>query len=193
MAPLLSQEGTTSAYERTHQQAQEALLTLFPRATILRCGLVYGRQEHFFTPTAAMATLFPLVCVFGSKAGKFQPLYVDDLTRALASLLGSQPGKIRIFELAGPDVYTLQELIDMTLRLCQRRAFVMALPKRFGRVMVWIKGLLGYPLPSLGEVPLLHSDGFVTKHAPGLKELGLAPTPLTSVLPHLLARFRPQF
>ncbi|MCA0370767.1 MAG: hypothetical protein LCH26_06665 [Proteobacteria bacterium] len=193
IAPLLSQEGQTSAYERTHQLAQEALLTLLPSATVLRCGLIYGRDQHFFVPTAAQASLVPITCIFGEREAKFQPLYVSDLTRAIVAVLKTPATSPRIFELAGPDVCTLEELIQMTLHAIHRKAIVMSMPKILGCAFVGARRLLGYPLLTLGEVPLLHSDGFLGGYAPGLKDLGIAPTPLATVLPTLLARFRPHF
>ncbi|MBA4118291.1 MAG: hypothetical protein C0514_05275 [Candidatus Puniceispirillum sp.] len=193
IAPLLSQEGPTSAFERTHQMAQEALLTLVSSATVLRCGLIYGRDQHFFVPTAAQVSVVPFACIFGDRKAKFQPLYISDLTRAIVAVLKTPATSPGIFELAGPDVCTLGELTQMTLRTIHRKAIVMSMPKILGRAFVGARRLVGYPLLTLGEAPLLHSDGFLGGYAPGLKELGIAPTPLATVLPTLLARFKPHF
>jgi NADH dehydrogenase len=83
---------------------------------------MFGPGDALFGTLADIARLLPILPLIGGGYTRLQPVFVEDVAEAIASLL-SDPGTVaRTYELAGPGVYTLRELVSMTLRLMGKSA-----------------------------------------------------------------------
>jgi uncharacterized protein YbjT (DUF2867 family) len=84
----------------------------FPGATILRPSILFGREDNFINRFAGLARLAPVLPVI-SGATRFQPVYAADVGRAVAAaaLDPSRHGG-ETYELGGPQVLTMRELIE---------------------------------------------------------------------------------
>ncbi|PBK74860.1 NAD(P)-binding protein [Armillaria solidipes] len=89
-------------YTRTKGLGEISVLEHCPSATIIRPSLVFGPEDDFFN-------IFPFLPVFGGGASKFQPVYVEDLMRAV-EIIAIADAKVRkevsgkIMETGSPDV-----------------------------------------------------------------------------------------
>jgi NADH dehydrogenase len=90
-------------------RAEEAGL----RWTILRPSVVFGEDDDFLNLFARLQRHVPVV-LLGAASQRFAPVYVGDLAQAVvSSLIGPRaPATLgRIYELGGPQVFTLRELV----------------------------------------------------------------------------------
>jgi len=175
-----------SAYARTKGEGEGAVRAEFAKATILRPSTVFGREDAFVNRFAGLAASMPVVPVLRGGA-RFQPVFVADVADAIVAAL-SDPKRYggQIFELGGPDVMTMAELNRWVARAIGRRPRTVELPDSLGRLMA---SLPGTPITA-DQWTLLQSDSVVGPAAEGLAELGIVPTPLASVAPAWLVRFR---
>lgn len=186
-----------SDYARTKALGEQAVLAAYPNAVILRPSVIFGPEDGFFNRFAGMARFGPVLPVVGADT-KFQPVYVDDVARAaVAGALGqAEPG---IYELGGPDVCSFRELMDDMLRVINRRRLVLNIPFFLARIMgavfdfvQWISGgLITNRMLTRDQGKNLARDNVVAEGARGFAALGISPTPIASVLPDYLWRFRP--
>ena len=185
-----------SDYNRTKGLGEEAVLAAFPNAMILRPSLVFGPEDQFFNRFAGMARLSPMVPLFGADT-KFQPVFVDDLAHAaeLGALGKAEPG---IYELGGPDVGSLRDLIHQMLGVIRRRKLVVGLPNWVGRAIAHVSGLVSVltlgivPQPiTIDQLRQLQSDNVVGDGVRTIDDLGIKPTAVEAVLPSYLWQFRP--
>ena len=188
-------EGSGSEYARTKAAGERAVTDAFPSAVILRPSIVFGSEDEFFNRFAAMSRLGPVLPVVGAST-RFQPVYVDDVAHAaeLAARGHAAPG---IYELGGPDVASFRELMVEMLRIVRRRRLVLGLPFWAGKVIATATGLgrtltFGIaPQPiTADQVENLRRDNVAGGEHPGLEAFGIAPTPMETVLPEYLWRFR---
>ena len=93
----------------------------FPGATIVRPGAMFGPGDALFGMLADLARLLPVLPLIGGGHTRLQPVFVEDVAEAVASILTDPRTVGRTYELAGPGVYTLRELVSMTLQAAQRR------------------------------------------------------------------------
>ena len=88
------------------------------------------------------------------------------------------------YELYGPDVYTLKELVRMTARQMGLRRWVLPLPDALGRLQGFVFDFVpGKPFSS-DNYRSLKTDS--VGGVDGLHRLGIAPTPVSAVLPDIL-------
>lgn len=180
--------GSTAAYAQTKLRGEADVLKLYPEATLLRPSLLYGPKEKFFSLYALLLRISPFIPLFGGGKTKFQPVFVGDVARAVLACLETPESKGCLYELAGPDVYTLKELILKVADLTQRTPFFVDLPFSVARLMAKILELFPTPLLTKDQVEMLKSDSVRTKgqKTKGFEDLGLFPVPLDLKLPGLL-------
>lgn len=175
-------------YARSKAAGEEAVRAAFPQAAILRPSVVFGAEDAFFNRFAAMARLLPVMPVIGG-ACRLQPVYVGDVADAVMAALAQGAG--RTYELGGPAVMTMREVIAYVLRVTGRARGTISLPR--GLVMLkaaFLEHVPGKPL-TRDQVRLLERDNVVAEGMPGLAALGIVAKPVDLVVPSYLARFRP--
>ena len=185
-----------SDYARTKALGEASVLDQMPGAVILRPSIVFGPEDEFFNRFAGLARLGPVLPVVGADT-RFQPVFVDDVAAAVVVALDN-PGTRGVYELGGPDVATFRDLMQTMLDVVQRRRIVLNIPffaargmaAGFGVLKALTFGLVTPPL-TMDQVRNLAVDNVVADDARGFADLGLTPTPMASVLPDYLWRFRP--
>ncbi len=185
-----------SDYARTKGLGENAVLSHFRDAVILRPSIIFGPEDDFFNRFASMARFGPVLPLVGAET-KFQPVYVDDVAKAaVKGVLGTaKPG---IYELGGPDVNSFRELVVQMLGVIRRRRLVLGMPFWLGRTIATAfdaitgvtLGLVKGPL-TRDQVRNLARDNVVTGKTMTFADLGIEPTSPEAVLPEYLWRFRP--
>lgn len=186
-----------SLYAQTKAAGEAAVLEHMPNAIILRPSVIFGTEDAFFNRFAGMAKFGPILPIAGA-ASRFQPVYVDDVAQAaVRGILGqAQPG---VYELGGPDVSSLRDLIGHMLDIIQRRRLVLNLPFFAARLMAFgfdtaqtlSLGLFHNGILTRDQVKQLAEDNIVSQSAKGFTDLDIEPTPMATVLPDYLWRYRP--
>lgn len=180
-----------SAYARAKGLGEAAVRTAFRGATILRPSVVFGPEDDFFNRFARLARLSPVLPLIGGGRTRFQPVYVGDVAEAIMQALTRPEAAGHTYELGGPRVYSLREIMDVTLREIRRKRLLVPLP--FSLAAVQARFLEWLPVPPLtrDQVTMLRQDNVVAPGALGLPDLGISPTLADAILPTYLDRFRP--
>ena len=163
--------------------------------TVLRPSVIFGALDKFLNVFAALQKVFPLMPLAGAQA-KFQPVWVEDVASAVVRSLErglSGPPAWDVYELVGPKVYSLRELVELAAMLSGighgRGRPVIGLPRWMGQVQALILGLMpGEPVMSLDNLDSMRVDNVASGQLPGLEALGLSPSTLAAIAPtYLLA------
>ncbi|MGJ3647609.1 complex I NDUFA9 subunit family protein [Sphingomonas sp. GlSt437] len=190
MSAIGADPASPSAYGRSKGEGEAAVRAAFPGATILRPSIVFGREDQFVNRFAGMIAAAPVVPVV--RAGvKFQPVFVGGVAAAAAAVLvdaGHHAGQL--YELGGPDIVTMGELIRWIARETDRSPRIIDLPDAIAATIARFGFLPGAPI-SWDQWLMLQRDNVVAADALGLAALGVAPTPMAAVAPGWLVRFRP--
>lgn len=179
-----------SQYARSKAEGERRVRTAFPGATIMRPSVVFGPEDDFFNRFAALARLSPVLPLIGGGHTRFQPVYAGDVAQATLAALGNSSTESQTYELGGPEVMTLKDVMQFVLKETRRRRLLMNLPFRLAKFQAAFLGLLPKPPLTMDQVRLLQSDNVVTQGAPGLAELGVTPTTVEAIVPAYLWRFR---
>jgi len=153
--------------------------------TIFRPSVVFGPDDHFVNMLAQMQEVVPLVPLACAQA-KFQPIYVQDLAQALVNAMASLATVRRIYELGGPQIYTLEQLVRFAGQASGHPRPVLALPDALARVQAaMLEHMPGKPLMSRDNLDSMRLDNVLS--APMASELGIRPASLESVMTDALA------
>ncbi len=168
-----------SRYGRSKAAGEAAVLAAQQQAVILRPSIVFGADDAFFNRFALLASLLPVLPIVGGTT-KFQPVYVGDVAdAAMAAPAGT-------WELGGPDVRSLEELMRWMLTLIGRRRLVWDMPMGIARLQARVLERLPGRLLTRDQLLMLGHDNVVDP----ARRWGGCVTPMDMVVPGYLARFR---
>jgi uncharacterized protein YbjT (DUF2867 family) len=183
MSGIGADPDSTSPYIRARGRGELTVQQTFPGATIVRPGAMFGPGDALFGRFAELARLLPVLPLIGGGRTRLQPVFVEDVAEAIASIL-TDPGTVgRIYELAGPGVYTLRELVAMTLHLMRKRRLLIPVPFAVTEIQARLFELLPNPPLTTGQVDLLKADNVASGTLPGLRELKIQPKTVEEVVP----------
>lgn len=186
-----------SSYASSKGEGEAAVRRAFPRATILRPSVVFGHGDGFFNLFAALMRMsriaFPL---FGGGQTKFQPVFVGDVADAVANALADARTQGRTYELGGPAVYSLKEIMELVAKTTERKRMWVPIPFFLLELGAALTGWLPYAPITLDQARLLRKDNVVRAGADAanvgtITDLGVQPTAVEAVLETYLYPYRP--
>lgn len=152
-------------------------------ATIFRPSVVFGPEDKFLNLFAAMQQVLPVVPL-GGAATRFQPVYVEDVAQAMVAALLQPRSAGQVYELAGPDIYTLREIVRLAGRHSGRVRPVIALPPLLARCQaLLLEWMPGGPLMSRDNLDSMRVDNVLDAASTALtaSDLGIEPRALDAV------------
>jgi uncharacterized protein YbjT (DUF2867 family) len=190
-----SDENSLSRYGRSKAAGEKAVLAATPDATILRPSIMFGPEDQFTNRFAALAQISPVLPLVGGGITRLQPVYVGDVATAVADAVDGKTKAGAIYELGGPEVLTMREVIDIILATIERRRMLISLPFGLAKFKALFLQFAPGPLKlTPDQVALLRSDNVVSEAAKAagltLQGLGVAADSLEAIAPQYLWRFR---
>ena len=185
-----------SVYARSKAEGEAAMREVFPGAVILRPSVVFGPEDDFFNRFAALARIALVLPLIGGGQTKFQPVFAGDVAKAVIAGLTGQAKSGALYELGGPEVLTLKEVMQRVLDYTMRRRLLVPVPFWLARLKGAFLQLLPTPPLTVDQVRLLESDNVVSEAAKRAKRtlegLGIEPVAVAAVVPGYLEQFRPR-
>jgi NADH dehydrogenase len=178
-----------SDYGRTKAEGEAAVRAAFPGATIVRPSIIFGSEDAFINRFAGMIQSAPAVPIL-SAGTRFQPVFVADVAKAIAhAALDPEAASGRTFELGGPEVLSMGDIVRRTAAMIGAKPTFLELPDSLSGLIARFGFLPGAPI-TMDQWQMLKRDNIVTPGAAGLAELGVEPTPIGAVAPAWLVRYR---
>ncbi len=167
-----------SMYQRSKAHGELALLSPAEKAplglTLLRPSVIFGKDDQFINLFAKLQKLFPIMPLAGANT-RFQPVWVHDVAQAIVHCVNTPSTEGQVFELCGPDILTLTELVQLAGRWVDKQRPVISLPNAIG----WLQALLmefapGPTLMSRDNLDSMKVHNVATGHLRGLHALGVS-------------------
>jgi NADH dehydrogenase len=139
MSALGADANAPSAYLRSKADGEARVAQAAGDAvalTVFRPSVIFGAGDSFLSLFARMQRYLPLV-MLGSPQAKFQPVWVEDVARAFATALAEPRSFGEQYELCGPKIYTLRELVAIAGRMSGHPRPVVGL----GKTMSYLQAL----------------------------------------------------
>ncbi|GGA37926.1 complex I NDUFA9 subunit family protein [Pelagibacterium lentulum] len=193
MSAIGASETSASAYARSKALGEIEVLKAFPDAIIIRPSIVFGSDDGFFNLFGMLARISPVMPLIGGNT-KFQPVYVADVAQAFALAAEGAVKGGKVYELGGPDVETMRQLMERVLSETRRKRLLFPVPFGLAKLKASFLALLPRPLLTPDQVVQLRIDNVVSPEAIKQKRtfaaFGITPTGMDIVLPTYMWRFR---
>lgn len=167
------------AEDLVHAAASETLAV-----TSFRPSVIFGPGDRFFNRFALLLRWTPLMFPLACAQSRFAPVYVGDVARAIYRTMDDDDTFGRRYDLCGPEIYTLKQLVEYAARCAALKRKVIALGDTLSRLQAsalqWLPGKPFSPdnYRSLSRDSICADDG--------LRALGITPTHIDAVVPFYL-------
>ena len=180
-----------SMYQRSKAQGEQVLQSAGLDLTLLRPSVIFGAEDKFLNVFAKLQQVFPVIPLAGAST-RFQPVWVEDVAHAVLNCLMQPATAGQIYDVCGPDVFTLAQLVQLAGRVSganhgQGRP-IFPLPLVLGRLQATLMSLApGEPLMSRDNLDSMAVDNVSSGQHPGLADLGITASSLAGVAPTYLS------
>src|SRR5215813_13137397 len=178
--------GSPSPYVRSRGEGEAAVQTAFPGAVIIRPGVMFASGDTFLTTILKLLRTLPAYPLFGDGRTRLQPVHVDDVAAAVVLVLRQAQRPSPVYELAGPRVYSYEELLRTIARTAGLRSVLVRIPFAFWAAVAGLAETLPHPLLTRNQVELMQINTTASDGRPGLGQLGISPRSLEDELKAML-------
>ena len=181
-----------SPYIRSRGEGEAAVQTAFPGAVIVRPAVMFAPDDAFLTAILRLLRSLPAYPVFGNGRTRLQPVYADDVATAIAQILRQSQKPSPVYELAGPHVYSYDELLRTIARIAGLRPVLIRMPFAFWDALAGVAEMLPQPPLTRNQVQLMQIDTTASESLPGFRSFGISPRSLEDELKVILRQTKPR-
>jgi uncharacterized protein YbjT (DUF2867 family) len=134
--------------------------------TIFKPSVMFGPGDAFLNRFAGLLGAIPFAFPLARPNARLQPVAVDDVVNAMRLCLQGGASIHQTYELGGPQVYTLREIVSLAATLTYHRRWIIGLPNFLGRMQAFFMNFVpGRPFSSdnyrsLKVDSVCNEDGF---------------------------------
>ena len=177
-----------SRYLRSKAAGEAVLRESGLDVTLFRPSVMFGAEDRLLNVFARLQRFLPLLPLASAHA-RFQPVWVEDVARAIVHCLDHPATIGRTFECTGPEVYTLRELVQAAGRWAGHARPVLPLPAPLGRAQAALMEMApGTPMMSRDNLDSMRVASVAPGSRPGLARLGIRPASVEAIAPLYLGR-----
>lgn len=156
------------------------------KVTSFRPSVIFGPGDSFFNRFAELLKLSPLAFPLACPDARFAPVYVGDVAEAFARALSDRSTFGKHYDLCGPDIFSLKQLVEYTARTLGLRRLIIGLGDLPSRLQAQALGYLpGKPF-SMDNYLSLQTDSVCESN--GLQALGIEPQSVNAIVPRYLGK-----
>jgi uncharacterized protein YbjT (DUF2867 family) len=184
MSSLGADPNGSSMYLRSKGDGEKVVRESNLATTIFRPSVVFGPEDDFLNQFAFLERIFPVIPLACSQA-RMQPIFVGDVAQAIVNVLDLDAASGRAYELAGPTVYTLEELVKFSGAAIGKHAKIVRLPDILGRLQAMtLEFAPGPTLMSRDNLDSMKTPSVAS--GPMAPELGIDPASIEAIAPMYL-------
>jgi uncharacterized protein YbjT (DUF2867 family) len=187
MSALGADPNGPSMYQRSKGDGEALVRASGLDWTIFQPSVIFGPEDRFLNTFATLARLFPVLPIAGADV-RFQPVWIGDVADAFVNALANRETYGKVYELVGPRVYTLRELVQFAAAASGHPRKVVGLPDSLAQLQARCMELApGEPLMSRDNLDSMKVDNIASRQpfVPD-PELGIAPTAMEAEAPRYL-------
>jgi NADH dehydrogenase len=187
MSALGADVNGPSRYQQTKGTAEALVRASNLDWTIFRPSVIFGRNDRFLNLFAQLQKILPIMFL-ARAAARFQPVYVEDVAAAIVASLDDLASYGQTYELCGPRVYTLRELVALVGTITGHRRPIIGLNDALSYLQAFWLELLPGKLMTRDNLASMKVDNVSSQPFP----FGIVPAAIEATAPAWLGAASPR-
>jgi len=180
-----------SKWAASKAKGEELVKEAFPAATIIRPATCFGDNDRILNRLAKMAQSFPFLPLVEADKYRQQPVFADDVAQVIVEhAVGTSALQGETIELAGPKVYTNQDICDYVLSVIDEPPNSFNVPEAIGMALAYGVEKLPDAWLTRDQLKFSMTDVVRAGGGTGFEQFDISPTAIEDVAPRYLVRFR---
>ena len=184
MSALGADPAGPSRYLHTKGQAEAIVTASDLHWTIFRPSVIFGPEDSFLNLFARLSRMLPIVALAAPHA-RFQPVYIGDVAHCFVQALDDDLTQRARFDLCGPKVYTLEQLVRYVGEVTGAVRPIIKLGPALSKLQATMLEFLPGKLMSRDNLLSMQKDNVCGHPFPAV--FGITPVALEAVAPQYLA------
>ena len=191
MSALQASKHAPSTYLKSKAAGENAVNEFSKKLdiTIFRPSVIFGRGDSFINMFANLVKFLPMIALAKPDA-KFQPIWVEDVAQCFVNALENTATYGKTYELGGPTIYTLRELVKVVMGILGKQRPIIGLNDSLSIVQGFMLELMPIKLMTRDNIRSMQVDNVCT--LPIAAVLNVAPTALEVIVPEYLLDTSPR-
>ena len=183
-------ENRKQKYQQSKFLGEEKAFSNFNKTVIIRPSVVIGNEDNF-TNLFAKLSLSPIIPVVNVNY-KFEPIFVNDVARAILKAIETKNNEGKIYELGGGRVISFGDMIKLILSTIGKKRIVADVPMTLAKIQSSLLSILPIdPIITKDQCLILsEKDNVVSGDHLTLKDLNIKPTDIEKEMEKWLWRYR---
>jgi len=153
------EKATDSYYAKSKLEGEKLVKQNFERSIILKPSIVFSQDDDFSTKFLSLLKLLPFFPIFYNT--KFTPIHCTDFSEIIVEVINRNIFSETI-ECVGPQVLTFKEILQILLKLINKKKLLIPMPIIFSKLMIKLFELMPSPLMTLDQLKLLKYDNILS-------------------------------
>ena len=179
-----------SKYQQSKFLGEEKSLNSFKNTVVIRPSVVCGSEDNF-TNLFAKLSFSPFIPIVNMNY-KFQPIFVNDVAKAILKAIEAKNNEGKIYEIGGEKIISFGDMVKNILKIIGKKRLVVEMPMTLAKAQSMLLSLLPIP-PILTKdqcVILSEKDNIVSGDHLTIKDLNIKPTDVEKEMEKWLWRYR---
>ena len=165
-------EAIDSKYAISKLKGEKNIFENFSKSIILRPSVVFSNADNFSTQFMTLLSRLPIFPLYYSGKTKFMPIHCSDLTDVIYHIISKDPDS-QIIECIGPETLTFKEIIELLLKLINKKRLLVPLPLTMAKLSAKFFQLFPKPLLTEDQLKLLKYDNIPSGKYKTNSDIGL--------------------
>lgn len=153
--------------------------------TSFRPSVIFGPDDDFFNRFAGLLKMTPSIFPLACPESKFAPVYIGDVVNCFVRAINNKDTYGQRYELCGPEVYSLKQLVEFTASQIGVKRYVLGLGDGLSKLQARVMEFLPTKPFSRDNFKSLQVDSICDEAFPEIFET--VPKSVEAVMPKYLA------
>ena len=170
-------------------KTEDYILKNLINGLIIRPGLVFGINDNFLKKIIPIFKMFPIIPVFGSGENRIQPVYVDDVAKALEYIIAKKYTNDKIYELYGSEVLSYKFLYTYVAKCLGLQRIIFPIPFFLAKLMVYFIQIISNKLITIEQLNLFIRDNVASNKVATFQDLNIKPQNILQIIKIIVKKY----
>jgi len=173
---------TTSLRIKAIAKTEEHIIKNYVNYCIIRPGIILGGGDQFLEKLIPIFKYSLVVPLFGKGNHKFQPVYFNDITAAVETIILKDVKGKNLFELAGTEIFSYKNFYKKIAKYLGLKRYFISIPFSLVSFMLFITEKMSISILTKEQLSLFREDNLYKNLEKGFKDLQIKPKIVSNII-----------